>query len=234
MEGMGEVAAEGLGAGAIPEGTVTFLFTDLEGSTRLLEAHPAAYRGPCAGTTPSCGRRWRGTGGRCSRRWGTRSTPPSPPPRTPWPAAIAGQLALQREDWGVVGAGALRARMGLHTGEVVAQGGHYFGAPLLPRRAARWRRPTGGRWCSRGRPPSSSQTPCRPRRPCTTWASTGSGTWRGPCGSFSSVTPTSRPSSRRCARSTRSRTTCPCSSPASSVASASRRTCGGSWTRPGC
>ena len=29
---------------ALPEGTVTFLFTDLEGSTRLLEAHPAAYR----------------------------------------------------------------------------------------------------------------------------------------------------------------------------------------------
>jgi transposase len=31
-------------AGELPEGTVTFLFTDLEGSTRLLEAHPAAYR----------------------------------------------------------------------------------------------------------------------------------------------------------------------------------------------
>jgi hypothetical protein len=31
-------------AGALPEGTVTFLFTDLEGSTRLLEAHPHAYR----------------------------------------------------------------------------------------------------------------------------------------------------------------------------------------------
>ena len=29
---------------ALPTGTVTFLFTDLEGSTRFLEAHPAAYR----------------------------------------------------------------------------------------------------------------------------------------------------------------------------------------------
>ena len=28
----------------LPAGTVTFLFTDLEGSTRLLQAHPAAYR----------------------------------------------------------------------------------------------------------------------------------------------------------------------------------------------
>jgi hypothetical protein len=33
-----------VGARALPQGTVTFLFTDLEGSTRLLEAHPAAYR----------------------------------------------------------------------------------------------------------------------------------------------------------------------------------------------
>src|SRR5262245_40752141 len=29
---------------ALPAGTVAFLSTDLEGSTRLLEAHPAAYR----------------------------------------------------------------------------------------------------------------------------------------------------------------------------------------------
>jgi class 3 adenylate cyclase len=28
----------------LPTGTVTFLFTDLEGSTRLLAAHPHAYR----------------------------------------------------------------------------------------------------------------------------------------------------------------------------------------------
>jgi class 3 adenylate cyclase len=28
----------------LPAGTVTFLFTDLEGSTALLEAHPTAYR----------------------------------------------------------------------------------------------------------------------------------------------------------------------------------------------
>src|SRR4029453_17345010 len=61
-------------------------------------------------------------------------------------AALAGQEALQREPWGAGAAarrgggglrgepwgatGPLRARMGVHTGEVERQGGHYFGAPL--------------------------------------------------------------------------------------------------------
>jgi class 3 adenylate cyclase len=32
----------------LPSGTVTFLFTDVEGSTRLLDRYPAAYRGAIA------------------------------------------------------------------------------------------------------------------------------------------------------------------------------------------
>jgi len=35
-------------AAALPTGTVTFLFTDLEGSTRLWEEHPEAMRDPLA------------------------------------------------------------------------------------------------------------------------------------------------------------------------------------------
>ena len=42
------VAAGGLGSGALPQGTVTFLFTDLEGSTRPPPAHPAADRAAAA------------------------------------------------------------------------------------------------------------------------------------------------------------------------------------------
>ena len=32
----------------LPQGTVTFLFTDLEGSTRLWDEHPAAMHGALA------------------------------------------------------------------------------------------------------------------------------------------------------------------------------------------
>ena len=91
--------------------------------------HPPAARPtrpptgrPCAATTPCSGRRWRRTGGRCSRRWGTRSTPPSPAPPTPWRAALAGQLALQAGGLGRRRA-PLRARMGLHRGRWSVQGG---------------------------------------------------------------------------------------------------------------
>ena len=83
-------------------------------------------------------------------------------------AALAGQLALHREDWGPT---PLRVRMGVHLGEVEAQGAHYFGAPLY--RCARLMATAHGgqtvlseaaaAWCG---------TPCRRRRGCSTWGST--------------------------------------------------------------
>ena len=75
---MGAVSAGGLGAGALPAGTVTFLFTDLEGSTRLLEAPPADVTSRFLG----CGRA------------GRRGSVASPGPRVPGARAARDPAAL--------------------------------------------------------------------------------------------------------------------------------------------
>jgi predicted ATPase/class 3 adenylate cyclase len=117
-----------MGAGELPAGTVTFLFTDLEGSTRLLQAHPAAYREAVRRHHDLLQNAVEAHGGAVFETVGDAVYAAFARPADAVAAALAGQLALQREDWGEVGA--LRARMGLHTGEVERQGTHYFGAPL--------------------------------------------------------------------------------------------------------
>src|SRR5262249_54914703 len=70
--------------------------------------------------------RSRRTAGSCSRRSGTRCTPPSPAPGTPWAPPWPGR----RPSPGGRGAGAVRARVGLRSGAVEVQGAPYFGAGL--------------------------------------------------------------------------------------------------------
>jgi predicted ATPase/class 3 adenylate cyclase len=114
--------------GVLPAGTVTFLFTDLEGSTKLLQAHPAAYREAVARHHALLRGAVETHGGAVFETVGDAVYAAFASPAAAVAAALAGQLALQREPWGEVGE--LRARMGLHTGEVELQGRHYFGAPL--------------------------------------------------------------------------------------------------------
>ena len=114
----------------LPVGTVTFLFTDLEGSTRLLEAHPAAYRDAVRRHHALLQEAVEGHGGAVFETVGDAVYAAFAQATDAVAAALAGQLALQVANWGELGAGALQARMGLHTGEVERQGGHYFGAPL--------------------------------------------------------------------------------------------------------
>jgi class 3 adenylate cyclase len=68
----------------LPTGTVTFLFTDLEGSTRLL-AHPAAYREAMRRHHALLCEAVEGHGGAAFETAGTPSTPPSPAPPAPSP-----------------------------------------------------------------------------------------------------------------------------------------------------
>jgi class 3 adenylate cyclase len=124
------------GASALPTGTVTFLFTDLEGSTRLLEAHPAAYREAVRRHHDLLRAAVEGHGGVVFETVGDAVYAAFARPTASVAAALAGQLALQREAWGATGP--LRARMGVHLGEAeaypapgAAQGARYFGLPLV-------------------------------------------------------------------------------------------------------
>jgi predicted ATPase/class 3 adenylate cyclase/DNA-binding CsgD family transcriptional regulator len=129
METTGDVAATTPpGAHDLPEGTVTFLFTDLEGSTRLLEAHPAVYREAVRRHHALLRGAVEAQGGAVFETVGDAVYAAFARPSAAAAAALAGQLALHREDWGATGP--LRVRMGVHLGEVERQGGHYFGAPL--------------------------------------------------------------------------------------------------------
>ena len=73
----------------LPSGTVTFLFTDLEGSTRLWDEQPEAIRGALARhddivrgairpTAATSSRPLATASTRCSQLRMTRSMPPSP------------------------------------------------------------------------------------------------------------------------------------------------------------
>ena len=114
----------------LPTGTVTFLLTDLEGSAALLEAHPAAYRDGVARHHALLRTAVEGRGGVVFEKVGDAVYAAFAHPTAAVAAALAGQRALQAEPWGATGP--LRARMGVHLGEVERQGAHRPGRPPAP------------------------------------------------------------------------------------------------------
>lgn len=112
----------------LPSGTVTFLFTDVEGSTRLLERHPGAYAAAIARHHAILRDAVEAYGGCVFETVGDAVYAAFPAATDAVAAALRGQHELQASDWGALGA--LKVRMGLHTGEVERQGDHYFGVPL--------------------------------------------------------------------------------------------------------
>jgi len=121
-----------MGVGA-PSGTVTFLFTDIEGSTCLWEADPSAMREALERhdvilrtAIDACGGQVFSTGGDGFAAAFARAGDGVD-------AAMQAQRLLQAETWpdGTV----LRVRMGLHTGETAERDGDYFGPAV--NRAAR-------------------------------------------------------------------------------------------------
>src|SRR3954447_25432730 len=99
----------------LPTGVVTFLFTDVEGSTRLLERLGDRYGAVLAGHDGIVRAAIAGHGGRGVDSAGDGFFAVFPPPRRGVCAAVRAQRELAAADWpdGV----AVRVRMGLHTGE---------------------------------------------------------------------------------------------------------------------
>jgi predicted ATPase/class 3 adenylate cyclase len=112
----------------LPEGRVTFLFTDVEGSTRLLEEHPADYGSAIARHHELLEAAVEDAGGVVFETIGDAVYAAFAEPGAALEAARSGQLALAAEDWGPLRE--IRVRMGLHTGEVERRGTHYFGPAL--------------------------------------------------------------------------------------------------------
>jgi predicted ATPase/class 3 adenylate cyclase len=118
---------------ALPTGTVTFLFTDLEGSSRLWERFPDAMHDALArhdqivrdAVAEHDGYVVKTTGDGAHAAFATAHAAVN--------TAIDAQLGLQHESWGETGP--LRVRMGLHTGVAEVRDGDYFGTEV--NRAAR-------------------------------------------------------------------------------------------------
>ena len=189
---------------SLPTGTVTFLFTDIEGSTRLLESLGDGSTSPRAAPRPAARRPMAGDG----TEVGTEGDAffavfPSAP------RAVAAASTRQRASpQSLAEDASVRVRMGLHTGEGTLGGDDYVGldvhrAPGSPLPA------TGGQvllsgatraLAAGGLPPGIGAA--RPR------ASTGSRTSRGRSASCSCPSRACPPTSRRCARWTPRPTTC--------------------------
>jgi class 3 adenylate cyclase len=109
---------------ASPSGVVTFLFTDIEGSTRRWEADPEMMRAALAAHDDVLRSAIEAQGGWLFKHTGDGVCAAFASPRAAVEAAVGAQQALE-----------LPVRMGISTGEAELRGADYFGAVL--NRAAR-------------------------------------------------------------------------------------------------
>jgi predicted ATPase/class 3 adenylate cyclase len=113
----------------LPTGTVTFLFTDIEGSTKLWEKSP---RGMQVALTRHDALLWEaieGHDGFVFKTVGDAFCAVFPTALGALESALAAQRTLFSEAWGDE-IGALRTRIALHTGATHERDGDYFGPPV--------------------------------------------------------------------------------------------------------
>lgn len=107
------------------EGERTFLFTDVEGSTKLWERFPEGMRTALARHDEIMRQAARAHDGHVFKTIGDAFCVAFLSPEQAALAAIEAQRGLQAEDWGEVGA--VKARMSLHLGTVEMRDNDYFG-----------------------------------------------------------------------------------------------------------
>ncbi len=130
--GPGPATSFDVAGSALPRGTVTLLFTDIEGSTRRWEVHGEAMAACVARHDQLLDSAIAEAGGCVVKGTGDGRMAVFANADHALTAAVEGQRALGVEDWGEVPA--LRVRMGLHTGWCEPLGADYFG-PVVNRAA---------------------------------------------------------------------------------------------------
>src|SRR5947209_7698342 len=114
----------------LPSGTITFLFTDIEGSTQLWEQHPAAMEVALARHDALAAALIPQHRGTLVKSRGEGDSLFAVFARAADAVAAAGALqrALVAEPWPAETP--LRVRMALHTGDASVRDGDYFGAAV--------------------------------------------------------------------------------------------------------
>ncbi len=117
--------------GTPPSGTVTFVFTDIEGSTSLWQDHPQAMAAALARHDDIVREAIEDHQGYVFSTAGDAFAAAFASPTDAVAAIATAQAGLSNEPWG---SAVIRVRAGLHTGEAEERGGDYFG-PVLNRAA---------------------------------------------------------------------------------------------------
>jgi predicted ATPase/class 3 adenylate cyclase len=112
----------------LPSGTVTFLFTDLEGSTRLWEQHPEAMKAALARHDEILRDAIAAHGGHVVKMTGDGVHAAFATADRAVVAAVAAQSAFVDEAW--FENVSLRIRMGVHTGAADLRDGDYYGTAV--------------------------------------------------------------------------------------------------------
>jgi len=113
---------------SLPTGTVTFLFTDVEGSTKLWERSPEAMRRALARHDEILRRVIEEHDGYVFKTVGDAFCCAFTTAPAALEAALEAQRTLFAEEWGLEGR--VRVRMALHTGAAEERDGDYFGPPV--------------------------------------------------------------------------------------------------------